>query len=54
MTIVTMAGLIFLPIAGSIIGYNIGYYNAKKIHQKFYWKMTNEEVDKYKKWVRGG
>lgn len=53
MTTVIMAGLIFLPIMRSIIGYIIGYHDAKKIYQKLYWKMTDEEVDRCKKWVKG-
>ena len=55
MTIETLVivGLIFLPIIGSIIGYIIGYHDAKRIYQKLYWKMTNEEVDRCKRWVRG-
>ena len=53
MTEIIIIGLIFLPIIGSIIGYVIGYHNAKKIYQKLYWKMTDEEVDRCKRWVRG-
>ena len=41
-------------IFGSIIGYVIGYHNAKKIYKKLYWKMTDEEVDKCKKWIKNG
>ena len=48
-----IAGLIFLPIIGSVIGYAIGYHDAKRIYQKLYWKMTDEEVDRCKRWVRG-
>ena len=53
MTETIMVGLIFLPIIGSIIGYVIGYHDAKRIYQKFYWKMTDEEIDKCRKWVNG-
>lgn len=48
MTAIIMMGFIF----GNIIGYAIGYHNAKKIYQKLYWKMTDEEVDKCKKWMK--
>lgn len=34
MTKVIMAGLIFLPIIGSVIGYAIGYHDAKRKYQK--------------------
>lgn len=53
MTKVIMAGLIFLPIIGSVIGYAIGYHDAKRKYQKLYRKMTDEEVDRCKRWVRG-
>lgn len=53
MTKIIIMGLIFLPIIGSIIGYIIGYHDAKRIYQKLYWKMTEEEVDRCKRWVRG-
>ena len=49
MTKVIMAGLIFLPIIGSVIGYAIGYHDAKRKYQK----LTDEEVDRCKRWVRG-
>lgn len=48
-----MAGLIFFPILGSVVGYAIGYHDAKRNCQKLYWKMTEEEVDRCKRWVRG-
>lgn len=51
-TLITV-GLIFLPIIGSVIGYSIGYHDTKRIYQKLYWKMTDEEVDRCKRWVRG-
>ena len=51
-TLITV-GLIFLPIIGSVVGYIIGYHDAKRIYQKLYWKMTDEEVDRCKRWVRG-
>lgn len=53
MTEIIIVGLIFLPIIGSVIGYIIGYHDAKRIYQKLYWKMTDEEVDRCKRWVRG-
>jgi len=53
MTKIIIMGLIFLPIIGSVIGYIIGYHDAKKIYQKLYWKMTDEEVDRCKRWIRG-
>lgn len=51
MTIETliMAGLIFLPIIGSVIGYIIGQYDA----QKLYRSMIDEEINRCKKLVRG-
>jgi len=36
MTEIIIVGLIFLPIIGSIIGYVIGYHDAKRIYQKLY------------------
>ena len=38
-----IAGLIFLPIIGSVIGYAIGYHDAKRMYQKLYWKMTEHD-----------
>ena len=46
-------GLILLPIIGSVIGYVIGYHVEKRKCQKLYWKMTEEEVERCKRWVRG-
>lgn len=51
-TLITV-GLIFLPIIGSVVGYIIGYHDAKRIYQKLYWKMTEEEVERCKRWERG-
>ena len=51
-TLITV-GLILLPIIGSVIGYVIGYHVEKRKCQKLYWKMTEEEVDRCKRWVRG-
>ena len=35
MTEIIIVGLIFLPIIGSVIGYIIGYHDAKKIIRNF-------------------
>jgi len=36
-----------------VIGYLVGYKRCKKIMQKIYHKMTDEEVAKYKKLIFG-
>ena len=36
-----------------VIGYLVGYERCKKIMQKIYHKMTDEEVAKYKKLIFG-
>lgn len=45
MTEIIIVGLIFLPIIGSVIGYNIGYHDAKKIYQLaiIWWTWRIEE-----------
>jgi len=50
---VIIAGLIFLPIIGSVIGYVIGYHDGKRNCRNLYRRMTDEEVDRCKRWVRG-
>ncbi len=53
MSEVIMVGLILLPTIASVIGYAIGCHVEKRKYQKLYWKMTDEEVDRCKRWVRG-
>lgn len=44
MTIETLitAGLVFLPIIGSVVGYIIGHHDAQKLYQE----ITNEAINK--------
>ena len=47
-----MAGLIFLPIIGSVVGYIIGQYDAQKLYREIVDEIIAEEINKYRR-MRG-
>jgi len=49
----TLAIVIACSASFFVVGYLVGYKRCKKIMRKIYRRMSDEEVEKCRKWVFG-